>query len=287
MRLNDPLRVVTAAAALGFLSLPTLAAAGDEKKPGWASAFADFFMGPEKREDQRWLFRLAPGATLEIKGVNGGITAEPASGPDVEVFARKRGRRDDPKRVSVELVETAGGGMVICAVYPSPDTKPNECRPGREGRMNVRNNDVVVEFALKVPEGVSFVGRTVNGTIKAERLARNVEGYTVNGGVRIACDGYARAETVNGSIHAALGKANWREPVAFKAVNGSVTVSLPNDADVDIRAETVNGGISAEFTLTNATRTSHRRLSGTLGRGGRELLAKTVNGSVRLVKTAS
>ena len=36
--------------------------------------------------------------------------------------------------------------------------------------MNVQNNDVTVRFTVRVPAGVAFVGRTVNGEVEATRL---------------------------------------------------------------------------------------------------------------------
>jgi hypothetical protein len=247
----------------------------------WGSILSDFFLGPEKRDEFRWNGRIAPGATLEIKGVNGRIAATAASGREIELVALKRGRRHDPKLVEIEFVEH-GGGLTICAVYPSRESgRPNECKPGKQGRMSVRNNDVNVEFTIKVPADVSFVARTVNGSVLAEHLAGNVEAYTVNGGIRLDSSGHARAETVNGSIRASLGKSDWKDPLAFKTVNGSVRVSLPASADTSVRVETVNGGIDSEFAMSEQKKT-RRSLTGTIGRGGRELSIKTVNGSVAL-----
>ena len=246
----------------------------------WHSIFADFFMGPEKRDEFRWTGRIAPGATLEIKGINGRITAVASTGREIELVALKRGRRHDPKLVEIEFVEN-DGGLTICAVYPSSDDRKNECKPGKTGRMSVRNNDVNVEFSLKVPAGVSFVARTVNGSVHADGLGGDVAGYTVNGSVQLDAQGRAQAETVNGSIRATLGKVDWKDPVAFRTVNGSVRVSLPASANASVRVETVNGGIESEFAMSGVTKT-RRSLSGTIGSGGRELQIKTVNGSVAL-----
>ncbi len=252
-----------------------------ERQSYWGSIFSDFFLGPEKRDEFRWSGRIAPGATLEIKGVNGGISATAASGREIELVAVKRGRRQDPKLVEIEFVEH-GGGLTVCAVYPSRAAdRPNECKPGREGRMSLRNNDVNVDFTIRLPAGVSFVARTVNGSVLADGLSANVEAYTVNGGIRLEASGHARAETVNGSIRATLGRSDWKDPAAFKTVNGSVRVSLPASADTSVRVETVNGGIDSEFEMSEQRRT-RRSLSGTIGRGGRELQIKTVNGSVAL-----
>ena len=246
----------------------------------WSSILADFFLGPERRDEFRWSGRIAPGATLEIKGVNGRIAASPSSGREIELVASKRGRRYDPKAVEIAFVEHAGG-LTICAVYPSSDGGKNECTPGKGGRMHVRNNDVQVEFVVKLPANVSLVARTVNGSIEADGLGGNLEAYTVNGSVRLAAQGFARAETVNGSIRASLGKADWKDPLAFRTVNGSVRVSLPASANASVRVETVNGGIENEFEMSDVQKT-RRSLSGRIGSGGRELQIKTVNGSVAL-----
>ena len=67
--------------------------------------------------------------------------------------------------------------------------------------LRSRNNDVKVDFTVIVPAGVAFVGRTVNGGVKAIDLTGDVEARTVNGNITLATGGYARAKTVNGSIH--------------------------------------------------------------------------------------
>lgn len=256
----------------------------DEQEDGnyWGSIFSDFFMGPEKKDEFRWSGRIAPGATLEIKGVSGRVLAEPAAGREIEIVATKRGRRNDPKEVEIAFAEHAGG-LTVCALYPAASgAPPNECKPGKGGHSKVRNNDVAVEFAVKVPAGVSFVARTVNGSVRVARLSGNVEAYTVNGSVRLEADGHARAETVNGSIRATIGKTDWQDGLSFRTVNGSVVVALPPAANANLRVETVNGSISNDFSFTGPSKSTRRELQGTIGAGGRELLLKTVNGSVTL-----
>src|SRR5262245_32946672 len=269
-------------AAVAVLIAP--GAFAQDKQPAkeayWGSIFADFFLGPEQRDEFRWSGRLAPGATLEVKGINGGVQATPAAGREIELVAVKRGRRHDPKLVEIAFVEHAGG-LTVCALYPPSGGVKNECKPGSEGRNHSRNNDVQVEFQLRLPAGVSLIARTVNGGIEAQGLTGNVEAYTVNGSVRLEAQGYARAETVNGSIRATLGKADWKDALAFKTVNGSVRVSLPASANASVRVETVNGGIDNDFSLSDMQKT-RRSLSGNIGSGGRQLSIKTVNGSVAL-----
>jgi hypothetical protein len=224
-----------------------------------------------------WHGAIAPGKTLEIRGVNGTIRAEPGTGSEVEVTADKHGRDDDPSTVRIEAVPHEGG-VTICAVYPGRD---NECRPGG-GHMSVRDNDVEVRFVARVPAGVAFVGNNVNGGVEAAGLAAPVQLYTVNGGVTLeTSSGEASAETVNGGIRATVHGAG-QGRLSFTTVNGSVDLSLAAGLSADLSAETVNGSIESDFPITLSGRINPRHLEGRIGQGGRVLRLRTVNGGIRV-----
>lgn len=229
-----------------------------------------------------WRGRLERGQELAIRGVKGNIQALPTSEGEARVSAVKRARRSDPDDVRIEVVPHRGG-VTVCAVYPAPRRRqPNECLPGGEGRMNTRDNDVEVDFTVFVPAGVDFVGKTVLGDVTAESLGGWVRAQTVNGDVRVSTGGLAEASTVNGSVVAALGRSDWSGRLAFKTVNGGITLALPADLATEVSAETVNGSIDSDFPLTVSGRFSARKIRATIGNGGRELDLATVNGSIRL-----
>jgi hypothetical protein len=236
----------------------------------------------EGADSFRWRGRVAAGQAVEVKGVNGRIEARAGSGAEVEVTATKRGRRSNPDSVQVEVVEH-GGGVTLCAVYPSPSgEQPNQCAPGSGGRMNTRDNDVSVEFVVSVPPGVNFVGRNVNGEVVARGMPEDAEVHTVNGQVVVEASGHTVARTVNGSIHSSMGRADWTGDAEFSTVNGSITLELPASTGAEVEARTVNGGIETDFPLEVSGRYSRRRLSGTIGGGGRKLSLETVNGAIQL-----
>ena len=236
-------------------------------------------------EDFNWRGRVAGGKTLEIKGVNGSIDAEGTGGTDVLVRATKTSRRNDVASVEIKVIEHADG-VTICAVYPTPRdaTRSNECVAGERGNMNTRDNDVQVHFVVKVPAGVRFAPKTVNGGIEALRIDGDVDAKTVNGDVKLETNGRAEAKTVNGSIEASMGKADWSGTNEFKTVNGAIRLTLPADLSTEVSAKTVNGGIETDFPMTVKGRFSRRSLQGTIGGGGRELELETVNGGIRLAK---
>lgn len=229
-----------------------------------------------------WRKAIAAGGTVEIKAINGDIAATAASGNEVEIVARKTAKRSDTDGVTLKVVEHEGG-VTICAMYPTARGKqPNECVPGKGGRMNNNNNDVEVDFEVRVPRSVAFTGRTVNGSVRAANLAQDVAAHTVNGSVRVSTSGLARASTVNGGIEASMGRANWSDELEFSTVNGSVTLALPESVSADVEASTVNGSFSSDWPMTVRGKWGPKRIRGQIGTGGRELTLSTVNGDIEL-----
>ncbi|MFN2493880.1 MAG: hypothetical protein ABR501_13455, partial [Pyrinomonadaceae bacterium] len=102
-------------------------------------------------------------------------------------------------------------------------------------------------FTIRVPAGVEFPGRTVNGEITAKSLGSNVQSSTVNGSINISTTGYAQARTLNGEISATLGDSNWPDALEFKTLNGEINVNLPASLNTQVQADTFSGGISLAF----------------------------------------
>ncbi len=292
-----PLLVALAAAVLAACSIQI---GGDP-----SSGYSDSYRGSDRRELQAepflWRGNLAPGQTLEIKGVNGPVNAVPADGDQAEVRATRTGRRSNPAEVQIQAVEF-GDGATLCAVYPSSGSGANPCAPGDAGRIGARNNDVRVEWTVRVPRGVRFVARTTNGSVTTDGVAdavraystngsvhvtgaRTADVYTTNGNVTVAAVQSASAATTNGSIRATLLRPGRAEPLSFRTTNGSITLMVPEGTDADLDAATTNGRITTDFPLLIQGTMSPRRISATLGQGGRQLTLRTTNGSIRLRRT--
>ena len=233
------------------------------------------------RQGERWSWHgpVAQGKTIEIRGINGDVSAEAATGSEVEVTAMKRGRRSDPDEVRIEVVES-DAGVTVCAVYPGDN---NRCAAGG-GRMNTHNNDVEVTFSVRVPRGVGFDGNTVNGDVEIAGVTGDVDANTVNGSVRLeTAGGEASGASVNGGVTAIVHSIG-QHPMRFHSVNGTVNVTLPTGISADVDARTVNGSIDTDFPINVVGRMSPRHIAGTIGQGGRHLELETVNGSIRLHK---
>lgn len=236
--------------------------------------------------DFHWEGAVAPGRTLIVRNLNGAVRVEKGSGRSVVIDARKRWRRGDPERVRIEVRTVSGDDVLACALWgeeASCDEDGYHSNRSRGDRNNA--NDVSVEFTITVPEGVRLNLNTVNGNLRIAGATAEVEAHTVNGSIDASSlGGPVRAETVNGSIRAEMGDAG-SEDLSYRTVNGSITVSVPRPLSAELRMHTVNGGIESDFPLTVSGRINPRRISATVGDGGRTLSFSTVNGSIKLRQT--
>ncbi|HEX8274066.1 MAG TPA: DUF4097 family beta strand repeat-containing protein [Longimicrobiaceae bacterium] len=281
-----------------YLLIAALAAAPLAAASAGSPAAADVPAAAARQEPFRWSGRVASGKTIEVKGVKGTIRALPASGGEVEVVATRRGGgRSAPETVRIEVVPHEGG-VTVCAVYPrgrrewSDDRGRmeerggeggyNRCDPGEWRNLNVQDNDVSVDFTVRVPAGVRLSARNVSGDVDAEGMRGYVDARSVSGDVRFSTSGYGEGSTVSGEIVAVLGSAGWSGDLDFRTVSGDITLELPARTSTQVRVETMSGDIQSDFPLDVERRTMRRRARGTIGEGGRELYLTTLSGDVRL-----
>jgi len=231
------------------------------------------------RQEGSWRGAIGVGATVEIKGIHGAIRASASSGSEVVVSWVKEGRQDHASTVRIDVVEHADG-VTLCAVYPDvPGMSPNECLPGLAGDMHVQSNDVEVTFAVKLPHGVHFIGRTLVGDVEAAGVDGSAFGYAMAGDVDISTSGLAGAVAINGSITASLGLADWGRDLAFTTVKGSIYVEIPANTNAEVRALAPNGSVSSDFPLVDS---GLGWMTGTLGTGGPNLRLSTNDGNITL-----
>ena len=133
-----------------------------------------------------------------------------------------------------------------------------------------------------MPAGVQFIGSNVNGDVVATTLESDIIAKTVNGSIDASSTGLVRANSVNGSVDIVMGRSDWRDELSVETVNGEIAFTFVGDLNTEVNAATVNGSISSDWPLTVRGRFGPKRVSGTIGNGGRTLALSTVNGSIEL-----
>ncbi len=229
--------------------------------------------------DFHWHGKLTADQLLTIKNVNGDIDANAADIDEAQVDATKSGPNADQIRIDVV---PGAEGVTICAIYPGMS---GNCQGGGRGFSNNGHNNGKVHFMVRVPKNVRFAADNVNGNVSADGMGREVRANSVNGNVDVATTSWAEAKTVNGRIKAAMGSAGWSGTLDVESVNGSIEIDMPSDFSAEVNFSSVNGHIDSDFPLTinNSWPVGHKA-NGTIGKGGRELAIKTVNGNVELRK---
>ena len=230
--------------------------------------------------DFSWDGALKPGQKVEIRGINGGIRAEPAGGGEAVVTAHKKARRSDPGKVRI-VAESNSDGVTICVLYPDRQGRTGDDCDSRHSQ-HTDDNDVAVDFRVQLPKGVRLVTHMVNGSIEGHGLASEVVANTVNGSVRLSTSEAAEASTVNGSIETAVGLRDGKKSLELSTVNGSIVLKVAADAGTEVEASTVNGSMSTDFPITVSGKFGPKSMHGTIGAGGRTVRLSTVNGNIRL-----
>jgi hypothetical protein len=239
-------------------------------------------------DDFTWQARVPAGELLQVRNINGQITVDRATGDQVEVVATKRWRRGNPADVRIETVRFGNGNQsaLVCAIWHAETTCDERGYHNQpRGRNNNNDNDVSVDFIVKLPAGVRAELTSVNGTIRVVGASAEIIAETVNGGVDVETTmGPVRAETVNGDVTVRMDALRGSENLSFETVNGDVTAIVPANFQGDVKLETVNGRLYTDFPITVQGRFNPRHMRATIGSSGRSLKLATVNGSVRLEK---
>ena len=210
---------------------------------------------------------MAKDGKFSLDNTNGRIEVAGWDEDKVSIEATKRAASDRALRdIEIEIDEDNGGVRV----------RTRHKRPrffGGSGR---------VDYLVKVPRTARVEIENVNGRVEVRGVSAAVEASTVNGSVEVQeAIGAVAATAVNGSVEASLTRLDPEGESKLRTTNGSVRLTLPRDANADIEASTVNGGVGCDFELENG-RKSRRRIEGRIGTGGARFDLAAVNGSVNI-----
>ena len=240
-------------------------------------------------DDFTWQGRVPAGEWLQIRNINGQITVDRATGDQVEVVATKRWRKGDPADVRIETTRFGAGDQsaLVCAIWGSSTTCDERGYHDERRRRNNNNNDndVSVDFNVKLPAGVRAELTSVNGTIRVVGASAEIIAETVNGAIDASTTiGPVKAETVNGDITVRMDAIRGTEDLDFETVNGDVTAILPASFQGEVELETVNGSLHTDFPITVQGTLNRRHITTTLGSGGARIRALTTNGGVTVMR---
>ena len=244
--------------------------------------FDSDFLGADRMHGQPWMYvkPLAADHTLWLRNINGSITVTPSDAQTLEIHAERTFKHSSGDSVQIVTAES-NNGLTVCAVWPG---RSSACGP--EGHFTTEGNhgnDVAVVFEVKLPRGVRLNASTINGDVSVDGATASVDAVTVNGDVTVeTADGPVTVTTVNGDAHATMRALTGPGDVKVTTVHGDAQIDLPSGIDAVVDGHTVAGDISSEFPLAVTGKFASHSLTGTLGKGGRQIHITTVTGDVDL-----
>lgn len=235
-----------------------------------------------------WEGRIPRGRWIVLRNMNGEVRVERSSDDRVSVTAIKRWRRGDPADVRITNVKGADGeSVVVCAIWGDDGRCDEDGYRGssRNSWGSNRDNDVSVEFVVRVPAGVRVDASTTNGDMRVVGATSEVIARTTNGSVRAeSSGGPVSARTTNGNVTATMRDLGDARDMDFSTTNGSVIVEVPASLGAEVDMSTTNGSVASDFPMTLSGRINPRRLQARIGDGSRRLRLHTTNGNVELRK---
>jgi DUF4097 and DUF4098 domain-containing protein YvlB len=221
---------------------------------------------------------------VSVSTVNGSIKCEGWDQDMIQVSYLKRAKASSDEIAQEHMdkvevrIEQEGDRLVV-------ETKHPRSKGGFWNWLSGNNSNVNVSYEVMLPHDLAAKLESVNGGITVDNIAGEVHASSVNGGVKgSGLHGAAKMDTVNGGIHASFAETPTAESMKFGTVNGSIKISLPEDAGFEMKASTVNGSISTDFEMSEVITKKRRHVHAVINNGGPMLKFDTVNGSVSVKK---
>ncbi|HEX8709618.1 MAG TPA: DUF4097 family beta strand repeat-containing protein [Pyrinomonadaceae bacterium] len=255
-------------AALGVLALLTTA----------ASSVMPQQQTEQLREEFHQTYALGPDGRVSLENINGAVRVTAWERNEVRVDAVKKAYRRERLAEAQIKINADTNGIQIRTDYPDQ----TQTFTNGEGRYN---NPAIVEYTLTVPRGARINSiELINGNLDLEGLTGPVKASSINGRVTArGLSGDTKLSTINGNLDATFNRLDSVGPISLGSINGTVSLTIPSDANAELKASTVHGGISNDFGLpVRHGEYVGRDLAGQLGQGGPRLRLSNVNGNITI-----
>ena len=226
------------------------------------------------REEIRQTYELAPGARVELGGINGSVTIETSDTKTAEVYIERTASSQEAlNRRKIEIQADANRLRI------------NGETTDHNFFAKLFGSKASERVKLKVPRQISLQAKGVNGAFVVEDLDGSIEVGGINGKVQIAnAAGSATLKGINGSVVLGMDRIG-AEGVEFSGINGNIELQLGADVNADFDAKGMNGRVVAEIPNVVLEK-GKRSYSARIGTGGTGITAKGINGNIRLTRAA-
>ncbi len=229
----------------------------------------------EGRYELNQSYQLAPGARVEVSGINGPVEVTTSDSATAEVHITSTARDEDALERHQISVQQTGTSLTIRGQNRDGWKFWRWFNGGDKARQSV---------TLKLPRQVELTARGVNGRVTVGDMDGAVHISGINGKVEIErATGAADVSGVNGAVSLGLAQLG-DEGLKVSGVNGRVELRLTDEVNADLTVRGLNGNVANDLPNVSLTHEGHSTWHGRIGTGGAPISISGVNGSVRLTR---
>jgi DUF4097 and DUF4098 domain-containing protein YvlB len=224
---------------------------------------------------------ISDGGRVSIENENGNIQVGTTTGDRVLVEAEKASSAGEAQFDLVDVVFEDDGTDLLLKVVFEPEAR------GISVNLDVQVPDTARVVLVSSDNGnIDLVGTrgnttltTLNGWVTVDGVQGFVEASSSNGRVEVLdTTGVGNVTTSNGDLR--LDVRALAGNVTLSAFNGAVSLFVSPAVDADVVITTNNGNIDFHDTVLDTTLVEAKRVEGTVGDGGTDLMVTTTNGDV-------
>jgi len=218
-------------------------------------------------------YELAPGARVDLSGLNGPVNIETSDTRTAEVSIERTAPSQEALDNRKVMVEADADSLRIHG------------EKGDNGFLSrLFGGSATERVTLKLPRQISLNAKGVNGSFVTGDIDGAVEIAGVNGRVQIASAvGRASFKGINGNIVVGLKKLD-QEGVTLNGINGNIELQCGADVNADLDTKGMNGRVISDLPNVTVDKSKRGSYWARIGAGGSGITAKGINGNIRLTR---
>ena len=228
------------------------------------------------RQEIRQTYELAPGARVEIAGLNGAVKIETSDTKTAEIYIERTASSQealDRRKVTIE----ADANSLRIRGDKSDDA-------GFFSRFFT--GSASERTTLKLPRQIALAAKGVNGSFTTSDIDGAVEVTGVNGRVQIgSAAGSATFKGINGNMVVGLKRID-QQGVTLSGINGNIELKLGADVNADFDAHGMNGRVISDLPGMQIDKERRGNYWARIGTGGPGISAKGINGNIFFTRVA-
>ena len=214
-------------------------------------------------------YELGEDATFAVHAIAGGVTVNGTDGDRAVVKITKHGGSAQERSAARVLASKTDEGLTLL-------TAPTQ------------GGGVTVSYEISLPRGLKQLEISADrGDVRVSGFAGAVTAEVKSGAAEFRdLSGTVRSRVIKGDTRVFYSGPEREGAQEFSVVKGNVEATLPEGANADLKAETLDGDIEVDerLGLRVERAPAGRHVAGHIGEGGEALLFKVTNGDIRLKK---